>query len=182
MGKQSEPDAALLAGAMQNEPQATGQVFARFAPLVRTIAASYFLMGGDEEDLYQEGLIGLMQALRTYDAQKCDSFVKYAKICIHRSMLTAIKAAARKKHEPLNLSVQIPEDTTQSVGDPEERVLMREKLISLYAMIDVKLSEKEKSVLDLYVEGFSQKEIAAALSITPKAVDNALTRIRNKFI
>ncbi len=182
MEKQLEPDALLLARAMENEPDATGQVFAIFSPLVRTIAASYFLMGGDEEDLYQEGLIGLMQALRSFDAQKCDSFVKYAKICIHRSILSAIRFAARKKHEPLNSSVEIPDETPLSTGDPEETVLLREKMISLYSLIDVKLSEKEKSVLDLYIEGLSHKEIAARLSITPKAVENALTRIRNKFI
>lgn len=175
-------DPSLLLRARENEPEALAAIFGQMTGLVASIAASYYLAGGDQDDLLQEGFIGLLRAVRTYDSTRCDSFEKYAKICIHRSILSAIKSASRKKHAPLNDSVEISDQLPQQSANPEDLFVMRENLVSMYAMIDIKLTPLERSVLDLYVEGLSHKEIAARLSKNCKAVDNALSRIRNKLL
>ena len=161
----------------------------RYIRVVRVCARPYFLAGGDSEDLIQEGMIGLLSAIREYDAGKNASFKTYAEICIHNRIKSAIRSAARKKNAPLNDGVSLDEvlsDESQSLGQyfqrsPEEQVLAREtekEFISAYSRC---LSKLEAEMLDLYLAGLSYQEMAAETGRDVKAVDNAVQRIRRKL-
>ena len=165
----------------------------RYKYFVRSKARSYFLVGADHEDIIQEGMIGLYKAARDYKEES--SFRSFAELCITRQMITAIKTATRQKHIPLNSYVSLSEplyddneDKTlvdmlaaRKTIDPEEMFLRREKNEMLNAEIESKLSDLEKTVLSLYLGGMNYHEIAAELSRTPKSIDNALQRIKNKL-
>lgn len=165
----------------------------RYKYFVRSKARSYFLVGADHEDIIQEGMIGLYKAARDYKEES--SFRSFAELCITRQMITAIKTATRQKHIPLNSYVSLSEplyddneDKTlvdmlaaRKTIDPEEMFLRREKNEMLNAEIENKLSDLEKTVLSLYLGGMNYHEIAAELSRSPKSIDNALQRIKNKL-
>ena len=167
--------------AKKDDQDAFNEITKYFYPIIKNIASSYFIYGGDENDIIQEGFIGLYNAVRSYDDQKNDSFEKYAKICIHRSIITAIKSASRKKHSPLNDYIEIDKQDVISNDNPEKLVLNREKILLIYEKIDVELSDFEKSVLELFIDGYSYKEIAIKLKKPVKSVDNAIARIRSKL-
>ena len=175
-------DIELVRRAQAGDENAQAKVIRYFFPMVRKISRSYFIYGGDYEDIFQEGLIGLLGAIRSYDRAKSDNFVKYAKLCVNRSIMSAIKSAGRKKHLPLNSSVDITGETALSYDDPEETVIIRERLGAVNSKIDSRLSELEKNVLDLYLDGLSYKEISVRLGKSAKAVENAIWRIRNKLL
>lgn len=174
-------DTAILDKARNNDESAVAELVAEFSPVIRAISRSYFLCGGDSDDLYQLGLIGFYDALRMYDPSKNVEFSKFAKVCIHNKIMDAIKEATRKKHAPLNTAVGF--DTLEAVEstDPEKIFLVREQLLSVYSAIDFKLSDYEKSVLNMYIDGFSYKEIAERVGKSVKSVTNAISRIRNKL-
>lgn len=162
----------------------------RYDRLVRVCARPYFLTGGDGEDLIQEGMLGLLSAIRGYDPQKGPSFRAYAQSCIQNRIKSAIRSAGRQKHAPLNDGLPLDEvlsDESQSLGvhyfqqSPEEQVLAREtekELISAYSKC---LSKFEAQILDLYLDGLSYEEMAALSGRDTKAVDNAIQRIRRKL-
>ncbi|MCD7749815.1 MAG: sigma-70 family RNA polymerase sigma factor [Oscillospiraceae bacterium] len=162
----------------------------RYVRLVRVCARPYFLTGGDGEDLIQEGMLGLLSAIRGYDPQKGPSFRAYAQSCIQNRIKSAIRSAGRQKHAPLNDGLPLDEvlsDESQSLGvhyfqqSPEEQVLAREtekELISAYSKC---LSKFEAQILDLYLDGLSYEEMAALSGRDTKAVDNAIQRIRRKL-
>ena len=183
-------DEELQALAAQRHSGAEEALAERYARLVRACARPYFLNGGDSEDLIQEGMLGLLSAIREFDADKGASFKTYAEICIRNRIQSAIRSAARKKHAPLNDGVSLDDilsDESQSLGSqyfqrsPEEQVLAREtekEFISAYSRC---LSKLEAQVLCLYLEGLSYQEMASSLGRDTKAVDNAVQRIRKKL-
>lgn len=167
----------------------------KYRGLVRTKVRSYFLLGAEKEDLLQIGMIGLWQAVLDYRADKDISFLSFARICIERHVITAIKTATRQKQAPLNTSVSLeyPSDDSESEWnlaeilvsddtiDPEDLVLRREDTRRLQDMLKRLLSDFEWRVLAGYQLGKSYREIACELECKTKSVDNALARIKRKI-
>ena len=167
----------------------------KYRSLVRTKVRSYFLMGAEKEDLLQIGMIGLWQAIVDYRPEKDISFLSFARICIERHVITAIKTATRRKQTPLNSSVSLeyPSEDCESEWnladilmaddtiDPEELVLKQEDTSRLQIMLRRLLSEFEWEVLSGYQMGKSYREIAVDLNCKTKSVDNALARIKRKI-
>ena len=160
-----------------------------YSRLVRACARPYYLAGGDSEDLIQEGMLGLLSAVRTFDPSKGVKFSTYAEFCIKRSIYSAIRSAAGYKHTPLNSyisleSPQLDENNTQSarfLRDPEDFVIARESAVEVERLLYGALSRFESVVLQLYLEGMSYKDMAARLGKSNKSVDNAVQRIRKKL-
>ena len=169
----------------------------KYKNLVRSKAKSMFILGADNDDLIQEGMIGLFKAVRDYDMGRDASFFTFAELCISRQMYTAVQAAKRQKHLPLNTYVSLDsgsmnqEDREEStlaelIADraelsPEELVLDKERVAYLEKTIETELSDFEKQVLDLYMTGMSYSQIAKVLGREEKATDNALQRLKSKI-
>lgn len=168
----------------------------KYKNLVRSKAKSMFILGGDNEDLIQEGMIGLFKAVRDYDMGRDASFFTFAELCINRQMYTAVQAAQRKKHLPLNNYVSLEgvaggmEGESGSLSNlfadkpqqnPEELFLDKERMAYLERAIVEELSEFEKQVFDLYMTGMSYSQIAKVLGRDEKATDNALQRLKSKI-
>jgi RNA polymerase sporulation-specific sigma factor len=170
----------------------------RYTGFVRLKASSYFLAGGDSEDLIQEGLIGLYKAVRDFRSDKETSFRSFAELCITRQIITAIKTATRFKHAPLNTYVSFSQtpagqesegDCTlgdalpgPSVDEPSICVISTEELQSLVFCLGTGLSKLEADALRLYLEGSSYEEMAADLGVDTKTIDNALQRVKRKIL
>jgi RNA polymerase sporulation-specific sigma factor len=167
----------------------------RYYGFVRLKASSYFLAGGDSEDLVQEGLVGLYKAVRDYRTDRESSFRNFAELCITRQIITAVKTASRNKHAPLNRYVSFsttpagaaePEPTLDEVlpgptaHDPVNQAISSEELRALIACLSTVLSELESRVLGLYLDGHSYQEIGGKLGTEAKTVDNALQRVKRK--
>ena len=154
----------------------------QYKPLVKSVAKDYYLTGGDIEDLIQEGMIGLYKAIVDFNPQKSPHFGVFAKMCITRQIQSAIKAASRKKHMPLNNSLPLStEEDAKMASSPEEFVLGVESFENIYAIISQALSPLEYNVLMQYIDGKTHMEIAQGLDINLKTVDNAIQRIRRKL-
>lgn len=168
----------------------------KYKGLVRNKAKSMFILGADNEDLIQEGMLGLFKAVRDYDMGRDASFFTFAELCINRQMYTAVQAAKRKKHLPLNTYVSLDSEVVgegredgklltvlaDKTGlDPEELVLDKERVAYLEKTIEDELSEFEKQVFDLYMTGMSYSQIAKVLGRDEKATDNALQRLKSKI-
>lgn len=185
-----ESDRSLIEMARAGNAHAVHELVDRYRGLARYRASSYFLVGGDRDDVVQEALIGLYKAIRDYDPRRGASFRSFAELCITRQILTAIKTATRQKHSPLNTYVSLEgddgeqdlcvADATESV-DPLQRLVVNDNLRRLNDLFDAVLSELESDVLELYVEGRSYQEIAERLGRHVKSVDNAIQRIRDKL-
>ena len=188
-------DGYLLALAKQGSPDAYERLVRRYYSFVRLKASSYFLIGGDADDLIQEGLVGLYKAIRDYRTDRESSFRNFAELCITRQIITAVKTSTRNKHTPLNQYVsfsQTPasggdsEPTLDEVlpgptaHDPVNQVISTEELHSLVACLSSVLSELESSVLSLYLDGYSYESIGERLGCDTKTVDNALQRVKRK--
>jgi len=160
-----------------------------YSRLVRACARPYFLAGGDSEDLIQEGMLGLLSAVRTFDPQKGVKFATYAEFCVRRRIYSAIRSASGNKHTPLNSyisleSPQLDEGNTHSacfLRDPEDSVIARESAGEVERLLYGALSRFESGVLELFLEGMSYKEMGARLGKSDKSVDNAVQRIRKKL-
>ena len=190
------PDQDLVTRAQRGSAQATEHLLYKYRNLVRTKVKSYFLVGAEKEDLLQVGMIGLWQAIVDFRGDKAISFPAFAKVCIQRHIITAIKTATRQKQGPLNssLSLEAPTDDSgrdwsladilSSAGakDPEELVLEQEDTRNLHTMLHQVLSEFEWNVLAAYQIGKSYREIADELRCKTKSVDNALGRIKRKVM
>ena len=166
----------------------------RYNRLVRICARPYFLAGGDSEDLIQEGMVGLLVAVREYNPNRGAGFRTYAEICIKSRLFSAMKAAARDKHTPLNNYVPFETPLFSGNGDhyaysaavpvlkdPEEILLSREAFQERMQALEGQLSGFEVRILRLYLNGLSYSEIAAEVNRSPKSVDNAVQRIRRKL-
>jgi RNA polymerase sporulation-specific sigma factor len=190
-------DLALVLRVRNGDKRALDALIRRYNGFVRLKASSYFLAGGDSEDLQQEGLIGLYKAVRDYRVDKDTSFRSFAELCITRQIITAIKGATRFKHGPLNGYVsfshtpagQDPDsgectvgDTlaASSVHDPANRVISTEGLQALVGVLGASLSTLEAQVLSLFMEGESYDTIGERVGCDAKAVDNALQRVKRK--
>ena len=170
----------------------------KYKNLVRSKAKAMFILGADNDDLIQEGMIGLFKAVRDYDSGRDASFFTFADLCISRQMYTAVQASRRQKHAPLNTYVSLyssytaengnPEDATllnalvsEAELNPEELLIDKENVANLEQMIEKELSAFEKEVLDLYVTGMSYVQIAKVLGKDEKSTDNALQRLKGKL-
>lgn len=187
-------DRELCAMVAQGNREAEEELVTRYNRLVRACARPYFLAGGDSEDLIQEGMVGLLQAIREYDAEKDTAFRTYAEICIRSRLYSAIRAASRDKHAPLNHSISLETPFFDKNTDhltygasnlqqknPEELIIGREEFAECLEKLKGRLSEFEAKILGLYLKGLSYLEIAAEVNRSPKSVDNAVQRIRRKL-
>jgi RNA polymerase sporulation-specific sigma factor len=189
------PDEHLVLAAQAGDDSSLEAVFRRYRKLIRANARNYFLIGGDQEDVVQESMIGLFKAVRDFRAQHETSFRSFALLCIRNQVFSAIKSATRLKHSLLNSSTSFfAGDPTgeeadllerlsvaSSHHDPAHAVVDAEEALLLSAELDELLSPLERSVLDLLVQGRSYAEIAEELSCGVKSVDNAAQRIRGKL-
>ncbi|MEX1029769.1 MAG: RNA polymerase sporulation sigma factor SigH [Paenibacillaceae bacterium] len=167
----------------------------KYRNFVRAKARSYFLIGADREDIIQEGMIGLYKAIRDFRGDKLASFKAFAELCVTRQIITAIKTATRQKHIPLNSYVSLDkpiydEDSDRTlldvicgtrVTDPEELIINKEEFMSLEDKMGEILSDLERRVLMLYLDGRSYQEIAVDLKRHVKSIDNALQRVKRKL-
>ena len=155
----------------------------RYMRFVRACARPYFLVGGDSEDLIQEAMFGLLKAIREFDENREASFHTFAEVCVKNRIRSAVTAAARDKHAPLNCSVPMEEQPLlESVyeSDPEELFINKEEEAERLNSLNRKLSPLEQRILSLYLHGFSYREIGEQVGRTDKSVDNAVQRIRRK--
>ncbi|WP_099468575.1 RNA polymerase sporulation sigma factor SigH [Konateibacter massiliensis] len=188
-------DEQLISLAQGGNNQVVDYLMEKYKNLVRRKAYELFMIGGDNDDLIQEGMIGLFKAVRDYNSQKETSFFTFADLCISRQMYTAIHASKRKKHTPLNTYVSlysgISEESEEqemieqvySVYDrnPEELFIDKENEGYIEEKMQENLSTFEMQVINLYMTGIPYVEIAERLDRTPKSVDNAIQRIRGKL-
>ena len=178
---QEQTDEELIARIRSGEAGVTEYLLEKYKPLVKKQARTMYLMGGENEDLIQEGMIGLFRAISTY-RQGEGSFFGFALLCVNRQMYTAVQASARKKHEPLNAYVSLDEEPQMPLEDsPETMVLLQEKEGKREDMIARHLSSLEKKVLALYLEGMSYGQIAEQIGRPEKSVDNAIQRLKKKL-
>ncbi len=167
----------------------------RYKRRVRNQARPLYLMGGDSDDLIQEGMLGLFKAIRDYRPDKQTSFLAFAELCVTRQIITAIKAATRQKHKPLNSYISLNKPvydeesdrtlidiiTGSKVSNPEDIIIDQEDLMQIEEKIGEMLSDFEWKVLCLYLKGKSYQEIAQILGRRVKSIDNALQRVKNKL-
>jgi RNA polymerase sigma-H factor len=189
-------DGYLIALAKQGRADAYDRLVRRYYGFVRLKASSYFLAGGDSDDLIQEGLVGLYKAIRDYRWDRESSFRNFAELCITRQIITAVKTATRNKHTPLNQYVSFSSSPAASAGDgeptldevipgpsvhdPVNQVIGSEELQALVACLSTVLSDLESRVLSLYLDGHSYEEVGRRLDCDTKTVDNALQRVKRK--
>src|SRR6266542_3451042 len=191
-------DLQLVIRARNGDNRARDELVQRYTGFVRMKSSSYFLAGGDSEDLIQEGLIGLCKAVRDFRADKETSFRSFAELCVTRQIITAIKTATRYKHHALNNYVSFSQtpagqesdgDVTlgdalpgPSVDDPSICVISTEELQSLVFCLGTGLSRLESDALRLYLEGSSYEQMAEELGCDTKTIDNALQRVKRKVL
>jgi RNA polymerase sporulation-specific sigma factor len=190
-------DVRLVIKARNGDQAALDALIRRYTGFVRLKASSYFLAGGTSDDLIQEGLIGLYKAVRDFRSDRETSFRSFAELCITRQIITAIKAATRFKHQPLNAYVSFSQtpagqeegDCTlgdalpgPGVDDPAICVISTEELQSLVFTLGTGLSGLEADALKLYMEGLSYEEMADELGCDTKTIDNALQRVKRKVV
>lgn len=190
-------DESLVEQVHQGDTDAQRELLERYKRFARAKARSYFLVGGDREDIIQEGMIGLYKAIRDYDPSHGASFRSFAELCITRQILTAIKTATRQKHVPLNSYVSFDrpqggdgDENGRTLGetihdeielDPLQTLVASDEVKQIQAACDELLSDLEADVLTLYVEGRSYQEIAEHLDRHVKSIDNAIQRIKRKL-
>ena len=175
-------DEELVELARGGDCRAQDVLIERYKALVKVRARAYFMVGADSEDIVQEGMIGLFKAIRDYRPGAA-SFSTFSQLCVTRQILSAIKAATRQKHMPLNtyLCVDEAENLLPTPPDPEELLISREAKFFIETNIEKMLSEMELRVLQGYLKGKSYSQMAEEMGATPKSVENALARMRRKI-
>ena len=188
-------DEEIVICARNGDKEAQEYLIGKYENFVKIKAKSYFLIGADKEDIYQEGMIGLYKAVRDYKPHKLASFKAFAELCITRQIITAIKTATRQKHIPLNTYVSLNKPiydeesdrtlldilSSVNVADPEELVISMEEVSKIEKEIGEVLSNLEMEVLSSYIEGKTYQEIACDLDRGAKSIDNALQRVKRKL-
>lgn len=185
-------DEELVKAAQSGDNSALEAVLERYKNLVYAKAKPYFIAGADEDDIVQEGFIGLYNAVKDFDGEKLPFFNVFAGVCVSRRILTAVKAATRQKHIPLNSYISLDSSSSENdapiaaaavngAGNPEAILIDRENVDGIEYKINKALSKLELEVLIYYLRDMSYQEIAAALGKDVKAVDNAIQRIRKKL-
>ncbi|SES08627.1 sigma-70 family RNA polymerase sigma factor [Lachnobacterium bovis] len=166
----------------------------KYKPLVRKHANAMFLIGGETDDLMQEGMIGLFKAMRDFDESKNRTFFSFADLCVSRQIYSAVEASNRKKHIPLNNYISFSQnddvsgfkieevlESDENFVNPEKILIQKEIINDFYSKLRNNLSDLEKNVLELYLKGDNYVKIAQILNKSPKSIDNALQRIRQKM-
>lgn len=187
-----ETDEALIARLRQGEEEIIDYLMDKYKYLVRGKAKALFLIGGDTDDLIQEGMIGLFKAVRDFREDKDSSFYHFAQLCIARQMYTAVEASNRKKHAPLNSYIPLYGDEGEGMqladvlgnmdeGNPESLMISQESLADFQRKVHETLSRLEQEVLNYYLQGLQYTQIAEIMGREPKAVDNAIQRIKKKL-
>nr|WP_246628945.1 RNA polymerase sporulation sigma factor SigH [Mesobacillus maritimus] len=194
--KYNELEDEVVVEAVHNgDSEALDFLIKKYRNFVRAKARSYFLIGADKEDIVQEGMIGLYKAVRDFKEDKLTSFKAFAELCITRQIITAIKTATRQKHIPLNSYVSLDKPifdeesdrtlmdviTGAKIMDPEELIIHREEYIQIEIKMEELLSDLERKVLALYLDGQSYQEISEELNRHVKSIDNALQRVKRKL-
>ncbi|MFB5268932.1 RNA polymerase sporulation sigma factor SigH [Paenibacillus terreus] len=188
-------DEDIVVAVHEGDSEALEFLINKYRNFVRAKARSYFLIGADREDIIQEGMIGLYKSIRDFKGDKLASFKAFAELCITRQIITAIKTATRQKHIPLNSYVSLDKpiydeesDRTlmdvicgSRVSDPEELIINQEEFVGLEDKMSEILSDLERKVLMLYLDGRSYQEIAVDLNRHVKSIDNALQRVKRKL-
>ncbi len=192
---ESLSDEELLSMHRAGDKRAEDTLYARYKQIVRSKARTYFLIGADREDIIQEGMIGLYKAVLDYQTDRQASFRSFAELCITRQIISAIKSATRKKHMPLNSYISFNRSvfdgdnerplidvlTSTRMTDPEEVLIGRENYAAVADSIEHSLSKLERNALGFYLDGYSYQQIADALGVTTKSVDNAIQRVKKKL-
>ncbi len=188
-------DEEIAVEAKNGNVKAQEYLINKYDSFIKTKAKSYFLIGADKEDIYQEGMIGLYKAIRDFNPDKLSTFKAFAELCVTRQIITAIKTATRQKHIPLNtyvsLNKPIYEEESErtlldvlsgfKITDPEELVISQEEKVRIEEEIEKVLSRLELEVLNSYLDGKSYQEIACDLDRHAKSIDNALQRVKRKL-
>lgn len=188
-------DEELIIRYRDGDKQIMDYLMDKYKHVVRNKAGRMFILGADKDDLIQEGMIGLFKAVRDYDSGRDASFLTFADLCVSRQMYTAIQAANRKKHLPLNSYISLYKNSEdeilegQLIGairdfseqNPEEILIDRENVEALQTIIDQELSTFERQVLELSMTGMGYIDIARLLGKDPKSTDNALNRVKTKI-
>ncbi len=190
----NKSDEELIRRMRAGEEKIVDYLMVKYKNLVRKKAKALFLIGADNDDLIQEGMIGLFKAIRDYQEDRDASFYHFAELCISRQMYTAMEASQRKKHAPLNSYISLYEEPegeervplaevlqSFSNGNPEDLVIDRENVAAFQEKIHQCLSEMEKQVLALTLQGLDYQQIAQIMDKPPKSIDNALQRIKGKL-
>lgn len=189
-------DEKLVLLSVNGDNEAEEIIFNRYKNYVKSKARTYYLIGADNDDIVQEGMIGLYKAVRDFNPDKNISFKTFADVCITRQILTAIRTANRNKHTPLNASISInapvfDDDSgatilniiqSTSISNPEELYIIDESLKEIKNEISKKLSGFENTVLEFYLDGLSYVEISEKTDKSIKSIDNALQRIKKKLM
>ena len=195
LGFENKSDEEIVIEAKSGNNRAQEYLISKYENFVKSKAKSYFLIGADKEDIYQEGMIGFYKAIRDYKPDKSTSFKAFAEICVTRQIITAIKTATRQKHIPLNtyvsLNKPIYEEESErtlldvlasiKISDPEELIISKEQMDYIEDKIENVLSDLELEVLTSYLDGKSYQEIACDLERHSKSIDNALKRVKRKL-
>ena len=173
----------LIKKARQGDEVATNEIVENFKAKVKGIARGYFLIGGDLDDLVQEGMIGLFKAINTFDESKSNDFNAFALMCVNRQIINCIKKYNTDKNKMLNYTISLETvDENDLCGiSPESLAIDKEANLQLMHLIDEHLSKMERQVVLAFIEGFSYGEIASKFGATTKSVDNALQRARQKL-
>lgn len=190
---QNLSDEQLIERLRDGDDKIMDYILGKYKPLVLGKANAMYLIGGDTDDLIQEGMIGLFKAIRDYRADRESSFFHFAELCITRQLYSAVEASNRKKHAPLNSYVSLYSKTdeegkslaetlpTDGMDDPEEMVIEQENIELFWENVRKRLSPLERKVLDDYLTGLNYRQIAEQLGKSPKVIDNALSRIKSKI-
>lgn len=192
-------DEEIISGIRGGDTSGVDFLLEKYKNLVRKKARTLYLIGGDNDDLIQEGMIGLYKAVRDFQGEKDNSFIRFASLCVERQLYNAVKGANRLKNSPLNtyISLDVPMgvdemtgETGQTLGEtlertgmsnPEDILIDRERVGKIEEYIRKYLSSFEQSVVNLYIDGMNYQQIAQQLGKTPKSIDNALQRIKKKL-
>ena len=184
-------DEELIEKLRQGENDITDYILEKYKPLVRKKTNAMYLIGGETEDLIQEGMIGLFKAIRDYRPDKDASFYHFAELCINRQLYSALEASNRKKHPPLNSYISLSDQDNQGAvaaerlvdqeRGPEQMVIEQELWEEYKKRLEQNLSKMENKVLQYYLDGNHYIQIAEIMGKSPKSIDNALQRIRQKI-
>ena len=194
---ENKPDEEIISYIKQGDEQALAYLLNKYRELVNIKISKFYMVGGERDDILQEGMIGLFKAIKNFDSEKQSSFKTFANICIERQLITAIKTSNRQKHIPLNSYISLNTsaydndeesaeliDTFNShlIEDPLDTIMKKEYYEEVFNSLDKHLSKFERSVLNRFIKGESYVKIAEKLEAPVKSVDNAIQRIRKKAI
>ena len=186
-------DEKLSTMAQSGDKNAVNELLTRYKSLINKISRSYLLVGGDIEDIIQEGMIGLYKAIMNYNSEKNASFKTFASTCIKNQIQSAIRVASSEKNKVLSTAMSFQDQNTDeddeemeimlpsTIPSPDDKVLERENVKEIFQVIKESLSELEQKVLVLYLKGYNYNEISEKMNISKKSIDNALSRIKNKL-